>query len=169
MKYVLLYSFLMSYIFTFGQTQIWSDDFENTAANWDLTIQTGLNEPDGNIWAISDAEGGVLPPGCGVNFNGDKTLHVTCQGTFCGFLGDGAVYYPGVNGMGVGAGNTNLRAALITGISTLTETQLSINFEWMGMGQAGADFAVLEYSIDAGATWNVIWTQTPGTACGTNS
>lgn len=169
MKYVLLYSFLISYIFTFGQTQIWSDDFENTAANWDLTIQTGLNEPNGNIWAISDDEGGVLPPGCGVNFNGDKTLHITCQGASCGFLGDGAVYYPGDNGMGAGAGNTNLRAALTTGISTLTETQLNLSFEWMGMGQPGVDFAVLEYSIDAGATWNVIWTQTPGTACGTNS
>ena len=167
MKHILLYSFLISCLYSFGQTQIWSDDFEATTANWNLAISTGLNEPNGNIWAISDDEGGVLPPGCSQNFNGDKTLHVTCQGVSCGFLGDGAVYYPGDNGGagGGGAGNTNLRAALNNGISTLSQTQLQLDFEWLGVGQALTDFAVLEYSIDGGLNWSIIWTQAPGPVC----
>ncbi|RYM32061.1 T9SS type B sorting domain-containing protein [Brumimicrobium glaciale] len=165
MRYVLLYSFLISYLFSFSQTQIWSDDFEATTANWNLTIQSGLNNPNSNIWEISDDEGGVLPPNCAVNSNNNKTLHVTCMGGDCGPLGSGARYYPGDMG-GANPGNTNIRAALIAGISTVGETQLQLDFDWMGVGQANVDFAALEYSVDAGATWTVLWSQTPGPVCG---
>src|SRR5690554_5740094 len=164
MKHILLYSFLISSLFGFGQTQVWSDDFEATAGNWDLTIQTGVNDPNGNIWTISDDEGGVTPGNCAVNSNGNKTLHVTCQGASCGILGTGAVYYPGDNGLAGVPGNTNIRAALTAPINTVGKTQLVLDFDWMGVGTA-EDFAVLEYSVDGGTTWNVIWTQTPGPVC----
>src|SRR5690554_3360136 len=99
MKHILLYSFLISCLFSFGQTQIWSYDFENTSTDWDLTIQSGQNDANANIWAINDDEGGVQPGNCAVKTNGDKTLHVTCQGVVC-VGGTGAVYYPGDAGLG---------------------------------------------------------------------
>lgn len=166
MKYILLYSFLITCLFTFGQTEVWSDDFESTAANWNLTLQTGVNDPNANIWKINDEEGGVIPPGCSVNANGNKTLFVGCQGASCAGVGTGAKYYPGDNGLGGVPGNTNIRAALNTAISTVGETQLELAFDWMGVGAAGADFAELEYSIDGGTTWTVLWTQIPGPVCG---
>lgn len=166
MKHVLLFTFLMSYLFSYGQTILWSEDFEATAANWDLTLQTGVNEPNANIWAINDDEGGVLPPGCSVNTNGDKTLFVTCQGLVCTAIDMGANYYPGDDGLLGAPGTTNIRAALITPISTLGETQLELDFDWMGEGALNADFAELEYSIDGGTTWNVLWTQSVGPLCG---
>src|SRR5690554_6788081 len=165
MKYVLLFLFSTSYLFNFSQTQIWSDDFESTAANWDLTIQTGVNDANANIWNINDNEGGVIPPGCAVKSNGDKTLHVTCQGLPCGSLGTGAVYYPGDGGLGGMPGATNIRAALIVPINTTGEAQLELSFDWMGVGEANKDFAELEYSTDGGANWNVIWSQTPAQLC----
>ncbi|WP_107037698.1 PKD domain-containing protein [Brumimicrobium mesophilum] len=166
MKHILLFTFLTSCLFSFGQTTIWSDDFEATAANWDLTIQTGVNEPDANIWTIDDGEGGVTPPGCSVTANGDKTLYVSCQGMVCPAVGTGAKYYPGDNGLATNPATTNIRAALTTPISTVGETQLELDFDWLGEGAAGADFTELEYSIDGGATWTVLWTQTVGPLCG---
>jgi gliding motility-associated-like protein len=163
MKKIFLTLILMlSYISLAQQTQIWNDDFNNPG-DWDLTVQTGLNESNANFWAISDDEGGVAPPNCGVSGNGDPTLHVTCTGMTC--IGTGAVYYSGDAGMAGFPSTTNLRAALINPASTLGETGLELVFDYTGVGQASADFAELEYSIDGGATWTVLWTQTPSNIC----
>ncbi|RFC54886.1 PKD domain-containing protein [Brumimicrobium aurantiacum] len=167
MRYILLCLLSMTYFSGMSQTQIWSDDFEATAGNWNLTIQTGQNDANANTWYISDEEGGVAPPGCGVNTNGNKTLYVGCQGAACAPLNPGANYYPGDNGMGGQPGVTNIQAALTTPISTVGETQLELEFDWLGVGEAGVDFAELQYSIDGGASWTTIWTQTPGPTCPT--
>lgn len=164
MKHILLFTSLMMFSLSFGQTLIWNDDFEATLADWNLTISTGTNDANANIWTISDEEGGVAPPGCGVASNGNKTLHVTCQGALC--IGTGAIYYAGDAGMFSQPGATNKRAALIAPIATTGQTQLELVFDWIGVGQAGQDFAELEYSIDGGITWNMIWSQTPGNICG---
>lgn len=165
MKHILLLLSISIFSLSFGQTLIWNDDFENTAANWNLSIPTGVNDPDGNIWAISDAEGGVAPTGCAVNTNGNKTLHVKCQGTVCTQSGAiGAIYYPG--GVPGFDAITNLTAALTAPIITTGHTQLELVFDWMGVGQANVDYAELEYSTDGGVSWTTIWTQTPGNVCG---
>jgi len=168
MKHVLLYSFLISSLFGFGQSQIWSDDFESTSTNWNLNILTGTNDPDANLWFINDEEGGVPPPGCSVIANGNNTLFVGCGGTAVCMppIATGAKYYAGDNGMAGTPGITNIRAALTTPISTIGETQLELAFDWLGVGAANLDYAELEYSIDGGSSWNLLWAQTPGPVCG---
>src|SRR5690554_3885329 len=111
MKYTLLLISILIYSIGYGQSLLWSDDFEATAANWDLTLQTGNNDINANVWEISDAEGGVTPPGCGMANNGNKTLHVTCQGITC--PGTGAIYFAGDDGMLGQPAETNIRAALV--------------------------------------------------------
>ena len=49
----------------------------NGTHNWTLNTSTGTNGADPNFWTVSDNEGGVAPPGCGVASNGDATLHIT--------------------------------------------------------------------------------------------
>ena len=164
MKHILLIPFVLIISYNFSQVQIWNDDFNGTAGDWDLTLQPGPNDANANIWKISDEEGGVAPPGCGVAGNGNNTLHVTCQGPVC--AGTGAIYFAG-DGGGLGfPGATDIRAAYTVPISTVGETNLELVFDWIGVGQAGQDFAEVEYSIDGGTSWNVIWTQTPGATCG---
>lgn len=147
-----------------AQNLIWDEDFQG-ALDWDITLEPGFNDPtNSNVWVISDDEGGVAPPNCGVATNGNNTLHISCQGMFC--VGTGAVYNSGDGGAGVFDATTDRRAAYTQAISTIGETDLEFRFDWIGVGQAGNDFAELEYSIDGGITWVVIWTQTPGATCG---
>ena len=164
MKQILYIGFLFITSLSFAQTQLWMDDFEATSGDWDLTLTTGQNDSEANIWNISDDEGGVAPPGCGAASNGNKTLYVGCQGAVC--MGTGAAYFTGDNGAGSFPATTNIRAALTAPISTVGETQLEVVFDWIGVGQNGQDFAELEYSVDGGTAWNVIWTQSPGATCG---
>jgi len=142
---------------SFGQTVLWTEDFEGVP-NWTLSNSTGVNDADPNVWEINDAEGGVLPPGCGTGGNGNATLHVTCSGLLCGFLGTGALY---------NAGNTsNIRAQYNSAISTVGQTNLSLNFDWIGVGEVGDDFATLQYSIDGGVTWVDLQIYSGGAVCG---
>lgn len=164
MKYLLIIPSILIFSYSFGQVQIWSDDFDGTAGDWDLTLQPGTNGADANIWVISDEEGGVTPPDCGVAGNGNNTLHVGCQGAFC--IGTGAVYNAGDGGAGTIFAETDIRAAYTTPISTVGETGLEFVFDWIGVGDANNDFVEIEYSIDGGATWDVLWTQSPGATCG---
>jgi hypothetical protein len=61
-----------------SSTTVYAEDFDGaSAANWQLNVATGVNGADPNFWKIDDEEGGVLPPGCGVANNGNKTLFVT--------------------------------------------------------------------------------------------
>ncbi len=145
-----------------GQTLIWSEDFENSASDWDLSLTPGTNGTEANIWEMNDNEGGVAPPGCGVANNGDKTLHVTCAGASC--MGTGALYtFGGVPSVDA---TTDIRAALINPINTTSQSNLELVFDWIGVGQSGQDLAELEYSVDGGLTWNSLWSQTPGNTCG---
>ncbi len=147
-----------------SQTIIWSDDFEAPVPDWTLNILTGQNDANANIWEINDTEGGVAPPGCGVAANGDATLHVTCTGGLC--LGTGALYNAGDNGGGFSPATTNTRAAYNLPISTLGQTNLTLNFDWIGVGETGFDFASLEYSTDGGGTWNNLNDFSAGATCG---
>jgi gliding motility-associated-like protein len=165
MKYLLTIPFFLTMSYSFSQVLIWNDDFNGTAIDWDITLQPSPNDANANIWKINDEEGGVAPPGCGVAGNGNNTLHVGCQGAAC--IGTGAVYFAGDAGMSTFPAVTDIRAAYTVAIPTLGETNLEFVFDWIGVGQAGQDFAEVEYSIDGGTSWNVIWTQTAGATCGT--
>jgi PKD repeat protein len=146
-----------------AQTIVWSDDFEN-AANWTLNQSTGQNDADANQWYINDNEGGVAAGGCGTASNGNKTLHIGCQGSFC--LGTGAIYNAGDGGLGFIYATTNKRAVFTGNISTAGQSNLTLSFDYIGIGQANADFATAIYSIDGGSTWQNLQVVTSGTTCG---
>ena len=145
-----------------AQTTIWQNDFENPA-DWTLNVSTGQNDIDANLWVISDAEGGVAAGGCGVAGNGNKTLHVGCQGTWC--VGTGATYNAGDGGLGFISATTNKRAVFASNISSLNSQNLSIEFDYIGIGQANDDFGTVVYSTDGGTTWTNLQTITPSTTC----
>lgn len=146
----------------FSQTTIWQNDFENPA-EWTLNVSTGQNDIDANLWVISDAEGGVAAGGCGVAGNGNKTLHIGCQGTWC--LGTGATYNAGDGGLGFVSATTNKRAQFASNISTLNAQNLSVEFDYIGIGQSGDDFGTVVYSTDGGTTWTNLQTITPASTC----
>lgn len=145
-----------------AQTTIWQNDFENPA-DWTLNFSTGQNGIDANIWVISDAEGGVAAGGCGVAGNGNKTLHVGCQGAWC--IGTGATYNAGDGGLGFIDAVTNKRAFFASNISTLNSQNLSVEFDYIGIGQAGDDYGTIIYSTNGGTTWTNLQAITPATTC----
>lgn len=145
-----------------AQNVVWQDDFE-TPANWTLNISSGTNGLDANVWVISDAEGGVAPGGCGVASNGNKTLHVGCQGAWC--VGTGATYNAGDGGLGFIDAVTNKRALFASNINTLNTQNLSIEFDYIGIGQQGFDFGTVLYSTNGGSTWNNLQTISPAQTC----
>ncbi|MFM7662659.1 MAG: hypothetical protein ACKO6A_08340, partial [Bacteroidota bacterium] len=157
------YRYLIAFLFValdfcgISQTTIWQNDFENPF-EWTLNVSTGQNDIDANLWVISDAEGGVAAGGCGVAGNGNKTLHVGCQGTWC--VGTGATYNAGDGGLGFIYATTNKRAVFASNISTLNSQNLSIEFDYIGIGQANDDFGTVIYSTDGGTTWTNLQTIT---------
>jgi hypothetical protein len=162
MKSFLPFLHLFFLPFSFAQTVVWQDDFE-TPANWTLNISSGANGLDANVWVISDAEGGVAPGGCGVPSNGNKTLHVGCQGAWC--VGTGATYNAGDGGLGFIDAITNKRALFASNINTLNTQNLSIEFDYIGIGQQGFDFGTVLFSTDGGLTWNNLQTIVPAQTC----
>jgi PKD repeat protein len=145
-----------------AQSTIWQNDFENPA-EWTLNFSTGQNGIDANVWVISDAEGGVSEGGCGVAGNGNKTLHVGCQGAWC--VGTGATYNAGDGGLGFLDATTNKRAFIASNISTLNSQNLSVEFDYIGIGQAGDDYGTVVYSTNGGTTWTNLQTITSATTC----
>ena len=158
-------SFAFSFFsfFAFSQVVVWQDDFE-TPSNWVLNQSTGINGVDANSWFISDAEGGVAAGGCGVASNGNKTLHVGCQGSWC--VGAGATYNAGDGGLGFIDATTHKRAVITGNISTVNIQNLWLEFDYIGVGQAGADFGKVIYSIDGGLTWNELQQISSASTCG---
>lgn len=164
MKKISFGLFLCGLVFSFqAQTIVWQDDFE-TPANWTINVTSGTNGVDANIWVISDAEGGVAPGGCGVASNGNKTLHVSCQGMWC--PGTGATYNAGDGGLGFIDSETSKRALFASNINTQNTQNLSLQFDYIGVGQQGFDFGAILYSLNGGSTWNVLQTITPAPTCG---
>jgi PKD repeat protein len=161
-RYAIAILFVALDFFGISQSTIWQNDFENPA-EWTLNVSTGQNDIDANLWIISDAEGGVAAGGCGVAGNGNKTLHVGCQGAWC--VGTGATYNAGDGGLGFISATTNKRAVIASNISTLNSQNLSVEFDYIGIGQANDDFGTVIYSTDGGTTWTNLQTITPSTTC----
>lgn len=159
----LLSALLLISASAFAQTTIWSDDFENPAL-WTMNQSTGANDLDANTWYITDAEGGVAAGQCGVATNGNKTLHVGCQGTWC--IGAGATYNAGDGGLEFFASTTNKRTVYNSNISTAGYSNLTLSFDWIGIGAAGTDYCSVLYSTNGGTTWTTLQAMTGGTTCG---
>jgi gliding motility-associated-like protein len=132
---------------------IFNETFD--AANaWTLNVASGTNATNANKWEINDTEGGVAVGGCGVAGNGDKTLHVTCQGPFC--IGTGAVY--------TGTIQTNTRAES-PAISTIGQTNMTLAFDYTGRTLNPTDKASVLYSTNNGTTWIPLSSNLTAIAC----
>jgi hypothetical protein len=162
MKNNLLLTILLVHLSFYAQNIIWQDDFENQAT-WTLNSSIGANGIDANNWVISDAEGGVAAGICGVASNGNKTLHVSCQGAWC--VGSGATYNAGDGGLGFIDATTNKRAFTSANINTMNTGVLNLSFDYIGIGQPGADFGNVVYSVDGGSNWSVLQAINSGTTC----
>ncbi len=143
---------------SFGQTVIWSDDFNNgCASNCLATTWNGwtVQDNDGgttggapNNWFVSCAEEGVTPPGCGSSCVGDASLHI---GANPGAGGD-----MGASFNETGATNATFRTAISPVISTLGFMDpITLSFDFIAFGSAGCsdDRLQLRLSSDGGFTW----------------
>ena len=141
-----------------GQTTVWQENF-NTAANWNLSFPTGVNDANANFWVINDNEGGVLPPGCGVAGNGNNTLHITSQFNPTG----GAAYNAGGLCPILFCVTTNVMAHS-NNISTVGYTNLNLSFDFISNGQGLLDNLSLHYNIGSG--WVVLNPSLKSPVCG---
>jgi PKD repeat protein len=162
MKNIFLFCSFFLFLTSHTQTIVWQDDFEIPSA-WTLNVQSGLNGPDANLWVISDAEGGMPAGSCGTATNGNKTLHVGCQGTLC--VGSGATYNAGDGGLGFMDATTHKRTYLNTNINTSNVSNLVLEFDYIGIGQAGVDYGNVIYSANGGSTWTVLQSITAAPTC----
>jgi len=90
-------------------------------------------------------------------------LHVGCQGAWC--VGSGATYNAGDGGLGFIDATTNKRAFTSTNINTMNTGVLNLSFDYIGIGQPGADFGNVVYSVDGGSNWSVLQVINSGTTC----
>ncbi len=163
MKKNLLFAFLLTSVLicnsTLSQTVFYTENFASGGTGWTLNVSTGSNGADFNFFTVSDNEGGVLPPGCGVATNGNKTLHVT------------SVFNP-TGGASYDAGGlcgllfcplTNQRTESPT-INCTARTTVSVSFNYIEGGSGILDDATLWY-FD-GLTWALIDNMPKTTVCG---
>ena len=127
---------------------VYNETFDPVPA-WTLNVPTGVNGTDNNFWVINDNEGGVLPPGCGVASNGNRTLHITS--VFCPTCG--AAYDAGGLCGILFCPETNMRAES-PAISTIGFNNLSLNFDMISLGDGLLDNASVWYN--AGTGWNLL-------------
>ncbi|MFN8143587.1 MAG: PKD domain-containing protein [Bacteroidia bacterium] len=160
-----------------GQTIIWSEDFNNGCTdNCNADTYTGINgswsvvdvTPPGafaNQWFVSCSENGEAVGSCGASCGNNATLHVgsvpcsiciTCPTGDCG-----AAYNAGPSSISGEDPTTNKRA-ISPLISTVGKTNISLHFKYIELGQNSLDDAIIEFSIDGGASW-LGFTNTPKT------
>lgn len=158
MRNFLLFIFSLSNFFMWSQTAFYTEDFQAGGIGWNLNAVTGQEGADPNFFTISDNEGGVLPPGCGVAGNGDKTLHITSvfnptggasydAGGLCGLL-----FCP----------QTNRRAESPV-INCSGQSNITMSFDFISVGQGLTDNGSVWY-FD-GTNWSSINNSIKSTTC----
>ena len=130
-----------------GGQVVWSDDFEGPM-QWILNVPFGPNDPDGNYWIISDAEGGMSSGSCAAQFNGNKTLHITNTLT-----NGGALYNAGGLCPWLMCVTSHVRAESVP-ISTIGFSDLTLQFDFIAMGQSMMDESAVWYNNGTG--WNML-------------
>ena len=134
-----------------GTTQVFYDDFETGATGWTLNDVMGAEGADPNYFVVNDDEGGVAPGGCGVASNGDATLHVTSV-----FNPSGGAAYDAGGLCGILFCPQADRQAETPLISTIGQTGLTLNFDYIAGGDIPNDQATVWYNDGFG------WTQLGG-------
>ena len=137
---------------------VYQENFQG-ANNWTLNVSTGVNGADNNFWVVNDNEGGVLPPGCGIAANGDRTLHITSV-----FFPTGGAAYDagGLCGL-LFCPETNRRAESPV-FSTVGFNNLTLKFDFISNGQGLIDNASVFYN--SGAGWTQLVNSIKSNVCG---
>lgn len=138
-------------------TNIYTQDFEG-AHGWTLNVSTGVNDAMGNIFTVSDAEGGMPVGDCGVALNGNKTLHVTAS-----LIGSGATYNAGGLCFIGWCVVSNVRAESPS-FSTVGHSNVKLEFDYIANGDGLTDNASVWY--DAGTGWTVLTNSIKSNICG---
>lgn len=145
----------------FSQTVIYSEDF-STGATWTLNTVTGPEDSNPNVWYISCQEDGQDAGNCGVPANcavPDNTLHIGADAIAGG--DSGAAYFE----TGGAFTGTNRRAES-GDISTIGQTNLTLDFDMIGWGGNVNDFCELFYSTNGGGTWTSLAPTLTSMCCG---
>lgn len=160
-----------------SQTVIWSEDFDGNGGagtNWTsggtLNSTIGIQGISANLWYISDQEDGNAPGACGSAGSGDQSLHLSSS-----TLGDlGAAYdasalcLPGCfacDFIGFCSDVTTDVRSTSLDINTVGQTGLTLNFNYIELGESTNDDCIVEYSTDGGGSWNTL-VNTPKPALG---
>ena len=175
-KYTLI--LLLSFPFLLqGQTVIWAEDFNNgctdncgadgyTSTNGTWTVVDMAAPGDvANEWFVSCAENGEPIGSCGAGCGNNATLHVgsvpcsiciTCPSGDCG-----AAYNAGPSSI-TGEDPTTNKRVISPLINTVGKTNISLHFKYIELGNNALDDAMVEFSVDGGASW-LGYTNTPKT------
>jgi hypothetical protein len=139
-------------------TVIYSQDFDGTHG-WTLNVPTGEQGADPNFWVVSDNEGGVLPPGCAVASNSDKTLHITSVFNPSG----GAAYDAGGLCGILFCPQANSRAES-PAFSTVGYSNINLSFDYIAGGEGLNDNASVW--INTGSGWTPLLPSIKSPVCG---
>lgn len=121
--------------------------------NWNVA-SLGGEGANANKWYISDQEGGVTPPGCGIGGNNNQTLHVGNISTsaaaflFCPNGDCGAAYDDS------GAGELTNKRAESPVIDCSGQSNITVDFNYIENGEGNGDNATFLY-FD-GTSWTTL-------------
>ncbi|MEO0311997.1 MAG: hypothetical protein RIQ89_1654 [Bacteroidota bacterium] len=155
------------FLSTAAQTPFWVEDFNNncttnclatnyTGGNGSWTVvSNGTNGSNANEWFISCAENGQSLGQCGAGCGNNATLHIgNVPCTLCFFCpnGDcGAAYNAGPTLLGEDP--TTHKICASPSISTIGQSGITLDFNYIENGQSTIDNGTLLYSIDNGTNW----------------
>lgn len=140
-----------------GAILVYEEDFDGNGgagSNWDI-----LNEDIGtqgdipNQWYISDQEDGNAAGACGSSGSGDNSLHLSSCSCWVGDLGAAYEIGAGFCGLFPGVCPITDKRSYSVDINTTGVTGLTLAFNYIEGGQGTVDDALVEYSIDGGASW----------------
>lgn len=145
MRKLLLLVALNISVFTFGQTTLFTEDFESGTANWTF------NGSGANAWVVNALYAGFAPlivdtpnePG-NVQTN---YLHIN-NATACGSFG-------ACNANFDTGSASNQNADMASGVSTVGMSNITIGYIYLCAGAAATSYGTMEYSTDGGSTWTV--------------
>jgi hypothetical protein len=133
---------------SFGQTTLFSDDFESGSGLWQLNGGSGTN-----TWVVNNAYlgfAGLIPdtpnqPGAITNSPQSTYMHIT-NTTVCGGLS--------VCNANFDTGSaSNQPTEITTAIDASGYTGVTLSFWYLCAGQTNTSFGTLEYTIDGGLSW----------------
>jgi hypothetical protein len=140
---ILLFSTLASNAQVF-----WSENFLGGGTSWSLNVSTGFEDPDANIYYVTDDEGGGIVPNlgaplsCGIASNGNNSLFLSASASLGGPLG-AAYFSGGVCGLGICA--TTNKECQSPIINCTGKSNISLNFNYIENGDGVIDNATLWY------------------------